>query len=197
MRVYCIDRFDYLEHSGVKGMRWGHRKDGRSRGATNNKRAETIKKKVSKGRTAVMEALGLKKKPVPPPSSSDLNKKDIIRKGDVKTAYARRREFTDNELQSVINRYNKEQELKKLAVTSNRERVESITRGMDTATNFITTGSKLYNAGARIANATGKTELPIVDLNGGGKKKKKKKNKDNNNNDNNNNNNNNTENNSN
>ena len=166
MRVYCIKKSDYLAHSGVKGMKWGQRKDGRARGATNSKRAATLKKKVAKGRTAVLEALGLKKK-TPPPSASDLNKKDIIRRGDVKQAYAKRHEFTDKELQSVINRYNKEQELRKLTVDAGNQKIKNLSSKIDTTTDVVVKSSKLWNAGARVVNYISEADLPIISIGSG------------------------------
>lgn len=100
-------------------------------------------------------------------------KAKAIREGNVKEAQANRSEFDDNELRQLLNRYDLNTKLSQINqkdVKSGEERFDKMVRGLEKTAKLTETGTRAYNAFAKIANAFGE-DLPIV----GEKKEDKKK----------------------
>lgn len=99
-------------------------------------------------------------------------KAKAIREGNVKEAQANRSEFDDNELRQLLNRYDLNTKLSQINqkdVKSGEEKFDKMVRGLEKTAKLTETGTRAYNAFAKIANAFGE-DLPIV-----GEKKEDKK----------------------
>jgi len=102
---------------------------------------------------------------------TDEIRQDIIARGDVKAAFANRQYMSNQDIDNVIARYEKESKLKGLAVKdikTGKDYIDKITDYMNTATRFTSAGIGLYNNTAKIVNAMGDSNLPII----GAEKKK-------------------------
>ena len=87
---------EFLAHFGVKGMRWGHRKDRLKGSCKTRKRKSSTKSKVKRAK---------KQQPT---------KEELIEKKDLKEISKRKNEFTTKELNEVMNRINAEERLDKM-----------------------------------------------------------------------------------
>lgn len=101
-----------LAHFGVKGMRWGHRKDRKSSGSGRVKKNKP-KRMTKKQKKAAREA-EIKK----------MSKEDIIKKKDVEAMNKRSSEFSNNEINEVLNRINTEQRLSAMAKQKSQSKVK-------------------------------------------------------------------------
>lgn len=114
------------------------------------------------------------------PAERAKDKGDIIREGDVKTAYYRRNEFTDQELKQVVERYNQNTKLKDIVEPKKEtvDKVKQITEKMDKAGNaanaahkVMSGGIDVYNDLAKIMSAFGFEMKTIKGKDGDNKKK--------------------------
>ena len=107
---------DFLQHYGVLGMKWGHRK-ARSNVSSNKKPKSTKNTTTSKHKP--------KPKPKPKPMQ---------------------RELSDEELRAVINRMRLEREYSDLKYrSSSRAKVENVVKTVGTAALLTTSVVKIYN----------------------------------------------------
>ena len=107
---------DFLQHYGVLGMKWGHRK-ARSNVSSNKKPKSTKNTTTSKHKP--------KPKPKPKPMQ---------------------RELSDEELRAVINRMRLEREYSDLKYrSSSRAKVENVVKTAGTAALLTTSVVKIYN----------------------------------------------------
>lgn len=175
-----------LLHAGVKGMKWGQRlyqnKDGsltplgRARygtkqNYTNAKRKATI---AAKKKAQEKEAAKIKKKTGESPEEQ---KARILKSRSAKELYENAHLFTTQELQSAYNRLQLEKNIKDMAPKEVKKGEEFVNKSidvMDKAAQTIQSGSKLYNGVARVLNAFGDKDLPIIDFGKGDGKKKNK-----------------------
>ncbi len=100
-------------------------------------------------------------------------KEKAIREGNIKEAQANRNEFDDNELRQLMNRYDLNTKLSSINskdIKSGGEKVDAIIKGLERTAKVTETGTRAYNAFAKIANAFGEN-LPII-----GEQNQKKKN---------------------
>lgn len=104
LRLYTYEREkplltdDFIEHYGVKGMKWGVRKDG-SR-STGKGVIKNIKKKVD---SVVKKKQGA------------TNREEALKTNDLNYINSHKHEFTTNELNNVANRVQAEQRISQLA----------------------------------------------------------------------------------
>lgn len=134
-----------LKHHGIKGQKWG----------------------VENGPPYPLDYSKLSAE------EKKLAKESAIRRGDVKeaSAYKNREEFTDQELQQLMNRFNANQKLSELStekVKNGLDKAEEIADKLGRAANIINKTSNFYNNAAKVSNALIGTDLPII----GGEKKK-------------------------
>lgn len=174
-----------LLHAGVKGMKWGQRlyqyKDGsltplgkarygNKKNYANAKRKATI---AAKKKAQEKEAAKIKKKTGETPEEQ---KERILKSRSAKELYENAHLFTTQELQSAYNRLQLEKNIKDMApkeVKKGEEFVNKSINVMDKAAQTIQSGSKLYNGVARVLNAFGGKDLPIIDFGKSDNKKKK------------------------
>ena len=111
-------------------------------------------------------------------------KREAIKTGNVKEANQNVYYFDNKEIQMVLDRYFKKQDIKKIAekdIKTGRQKVEDIISAAQLFVKATNTGIQVYNNVAKITNAMNKAtvgnnakQLPII---GGGDGKKKKKDK--------------------
>ena len=106
-----------------------------------------------------------KEETVPEKPFTDDDKKRIIDSGNIKEAFKYREHFTNNDIDAVINRYKKENELKALTVKNvktGQEKVEKMTSVLKTGIGFANEGINAYNVVARLVNTFSDNEMPVV-----------------------------------
>lgn len=95
---------------------------------------------------------------------TDEDKKRIIDEGDVREAYKHRRELTNNDIDAVILRHNKEKSLAEL-MPKKKTGLDYIQKGakiLTVSTAAVTAGINAWNVIARIHNAKGDKLWPYV-----------------------------------
>lgn len=184
------DLSDYresLEHHGVKGQRWGVRKERKTSGTKRKKRifsekAKARRQKRAKDRVARAKARAEKeqqeaqKKAAKQAAAKEKKRKAIL--NNPTKLYKHRREFTADEIQAAMKQFEWEKKLADFSKSDLNNGAEFI----KTMVNYTANGIKLYNNAAKIANAFNSdstSKLPIIDApseaGGGGDGKKKKK----------------------
>lgn len=128
-----------LKHHGIKGQKWG----------------------VENGPPYPLDYSKLSDE------EKKLAKDSAVRRGDVKeaNAYKNREEFTDQELQQLMNRFSTNQRLNELSaekVKTTLDKVEDIADKIGRVSNVINKGSNFYNGAAKVSNAFFGTDLPII-----------------------------------
>lgn len=162
----AIEAQNSLEHYGRKGMRWGQNIFGKERkssshGVLSKRQKERAKKrqkalaerkKKKAAQRSEREAQNIERK-----KKREIKRKENILRNPTKL-YKHRYEFTQDEINDAIKRFEWEAKLNELSV-------KQLQRGknyLDTAFNTVNSGINLYNAAARIANTFNKTNLPYV-----------------------------------
>lgn len=112
------------------------------------------------------------------PEEKRLAKDKAIREGNVREAIKNPMEFTDQELTQLKNRFNLNEEVRKLAtkdVKSGKQRIRELSDTLDLVATVSTNGIRLYNNVAKVVNGLNESaDLPVI---GGGEKKKENKKK--------------------
>lgn len=185
-----------LEHHGIQGQKWGDRNGppyplGSGDHSASEKKhlqkysfADEIKqtgkkKKKKKQKSPVDEIPDYKKLS---PEEVEEKKKRAIREGNVKEVSKNRVDFTDQEINAVINRYDLNDKLTKYSkkdIKTAMDKLNSALAKMDTIRNAGEKTFALYETIAKIMNTIAGTDLPTQE------DRKKKKNGNNNNNNNN------------
>lgn len=132
-----IQNDSYLVHHGILGQKWG-KKNGPPYPLDYNKLS---------------------------PEERDKAKKSAIERGDVKEAYANRKHFSNQEIDDVIKRFNLEQRLADVSaekVKTGMDKLNELSKNMNTISDAINKGSNLYNNTAKVLNAFGGKNLPII-----------------------------------
>lgn len=168
------DLSDYresLEHHGVKGMKWGIRKE---RETTGRHRAEnktrTFSEKVSqrrakRARDRVLRAKAksekqqreAEKKAAKQKMQKEKKRNDIL--NDPTRLYKHRREFTADEIQTAMKQFEWEQKLSNLSA----QRLKNGADFINTMFSYGNNAINLYNTAARVVNSVDEdSTLPII-----------------------------------
>ncbi len=179
---------EYLEHHGVKGMRWGVRRTPAQLGHEPSKRKKSADKTPDKTRPSIFfkKASGSaqkekkiakkekRKQEVDEKKAAKRAQKDIARREkilqDPTLLYKHRKEFSPDEIRKAMSNIQMEQNLQQLSMN----RLSVGQQYLQTAVKYADTGIKAYNNAAKIYNAFGKGSKPMPIIGGGEKKKKKK-----------------------
>lgn len=182
------DLSDYresLEHYGVKGQRWGVRKERETSGRKRKKRTfsekvQARRKKRAAKRVARAKARAEKqqqeaqKKSAKQQAAKEKKRQAIL--NNPTSLYKHRREFTADEIQAAMKQFEWEKKLSEYSKNDLKNGAEFI----NTMFSYVNNGINLYNAAARIANSVSEdSKLPIIKSTGEltGKKDDKDKNK--------------------
>lgn len=110
-------------------------------------------------------------------------KEKTIRNADIRTAAANKKHFSNDDIDQIIKRFGKEQELEKLnkkIIDSGRihamESIDKLSESMGTISKFIDNGTKVYNSTVKVTNSLYGTNYKFIkeaNKDGGEKKKDK------------------------
>lgn len=172
---------EYLEHYGIKGMKWGVRRTPEQLGHHIDKQKRKLAKNVAAAKKAKaagdkeklkklnIKSLKLKKdisnskKELDKINKEEKRKTEEERANFLKTAsaeqlYSRRHEFSESQLNTAMKRINMEQTIKSMAdkdmqdkIESGRQKIESIMKYADTAAKTVDTFDNVADAVNRIA----------------------------------------------
>ena len=165
------DLADYresLEHYGVKGMRWGHRKERTTSSTKRKKRTfsekvQARRKKRAASRVAKAKARAEKqqqeaqKKAAKQQAAKEKKRQSIL--NNPTSLYKHRREFTADEIQNAMKQFEWEKKLSEYSKNDLKNGAEFI----NTMFTYVNNATNLYNSAARIANSVSPdTNLPII-----------------------------------
>lgn len=172
---------EYLEHYGIKGMKWGVRRTPEQLGHHIDKQKRKLAKNVAAAKKAKaagdkeklkklnIKSLKLKKdisnskKELDKINKEEKRKTEEERANFLKTAsaeqlYSRRHEFSESQLNTAMKRINMEQTIKSMAdkdmqdkIESGRQKIESIMKYAGTAAKTVDTFDNVAEAVNRIA----------------------------------------------
>lgn len=157
----CADYRESLEHHGVKGMKWGVRKEKESSGRRkyrskeeNAKREKQAKAKISRAKARAEKA---KKKAEKDAARKEKKRKAILENPTL--LYKHRREFSQEEIENAVKRFEWE---KKLSDYS-KGRLSNGADYINTVFKYANNAINVYNTAARLARSTNeKSNLPII-----------------------------------
>lgn len=165
------DLSDYresLEHYGVKGQRWGVRKERETSGRKRKKRTFSEKvqarrkkraaKRVARAKArAEKEQQEAQKKAAKQQAAKEKKRQAIL--NNPTSLYKHRREFTADEIQAAMKQFEWEKKLSEYSKSDLKNGAEFI----NTMFSYVNNGINLYNAAARIANSVSEdSKLPII-----------------------------------
>lgn len=183
---------DELCHYGTPNMKWGRRlyqyedgsltplgrlRYGKEKSNQINAMAKARKAKADKA--AAQKAADEKAKvEAEEKENYEANKQKALKSGTAADVLQYKGDLTNTELQSAIDRINKEKTLSDIAaadVKSGWEKADAIVAKAKKVTDYVDTGSKLYNSTAKVVNTFNKDgkKLPLINLGGGDNQKKK------------------------
>lgn len=193
---------NYLMHHGILGQKWGskngppypldegdhsarEKKAGWMKSLAKAAKDHKVKKQRKK---ALKKAQEVRKQQRAEKKKNDefaKKKEEILRSGDPKMIMKYRKQLTDNELQSALNRIRNEGELNKFIAASEKsgfDKIDSFMKKAGQVSDWAETGIKAYDRTAEIYNTffaqSEKEKWPTIRKGGGDKKKKKGKDKD-------------------
>lgn len=144
---------DALEHHGIKGMRWGVRRDrsssGSSRGGsrkasiTGNDISSADRRKIVKSAKRAERAA--KKAEAAATKAKEMHEKNLQ---SARTLYKHRREYTQDEINSALKTFEWERKLRDYS----KSELEAGKKYLDAAFQYANSSINLYNTAARIVN---------------------------------------------
>lgn len=166
---------DSLEHYGVKGMKWGVRKEPERTGRKRIASAEAKEKGKSR-----MSYLDRKRKAKAQKRSEKIQKqqqakqlKEIKRRESIlrnpTRLYKHRYEFTQEEINAALKNFEWEKKLQDYSINQ----LQAGKKYLEAAFTSVNAGINFYNAAARIANTMNPDSLPYIPTIKGKKDKKK------------------------
>ena len=183
MEYYSLIKNNTLSHHGIKGMSWGKRRAewypidkyeahlrsmGYSERAIKKKMrkaekgeakyqkqlAKTRAKNLAKAQRSKSYALKLKKE-----------KEDIIKRGDIEKALERIDDFSNEELKIIVDRNQAKINIAKAKTDAMISKLSTVNDVVQKATSITSNSVAIYNNVAKVANAFGDYNLPILGQN--------------------------------
>ena len=183
MEYYSLIKNNTLSHHGIKGMSWGKRRAEwypidkyeahlRSMGYSDRvikkkmrkaekgeakyqkQLAKTRAKNLAKAQRSKSYALKLKKE-----------KEDIIKRGDIEKALERIDDFSNEELKIIVDRNQAKINIAKAKTDAMISKLSTVNDVVQKATSITSNSVAIYNNVAKVANAFGDYNLPILGQN--------------------------------
>ena len=193
-----LENSDELYHYGRQGMKWGQhifgsnqigssgrKKYGNSRSSNGKKTAESLMDKLDAKRKARAKAKAEKEAKEKAAAEErakiyrENKRQEVARSRSAKDIYENANLFTTQELQSMYNRLQLEQNIKNLApkeVNKGKKLADEAVDWSDKADKLMTSGKKLYNQFAALYNTFNKkgNSIPLIKANEDRKERAKK-----------------------
>lgn len=183
MEYYSLIKNNTLSHHGIKDMSWGHRraewypidkyeahlrrmgysdrvikkkmrKAEKGEAKYQKQLAKTRAKNLAKAQRAKSYALKLKKE-----------KEDIIKRGDIEKALERIDDFSNEELKIIVDRNQAKISIAKAKTDAMISKLSTVNEVVQKATSITSNSVAIYNNVAKVANAFGDYNLPILGQN--------------------------------
>lgn len=166
-----VEDGEFLEHYGVKGMKWYQHLFGRDTSSGGSKRKKKSTNKVDKKTTkAKKKAAEEKRKKRVEKAKRKQERKEILK--DPKKVIKNYDKLSAAEINSALKRYENMEKLKKYAGKSNFQKtMDYVKKGVE----VVNLGIDTYNVAARINNTLNSdNRMPYIESVGDKKKKNKK-----------------------
>lgn len=183
MEYYSLIKNNTLSHHGIKGMSWGNRraewypidkyeahlrrmgysdrvikkkmrKAEKGEAKYQKQLAKTRAKNLAKAQRSKSYALKLKKE-----------KEDIIKRGDIEKALERIDDFSNEELKIIVDRNQAKINVAKAKTDAMISKLSTVNEVIQKATSITSNSVAIYNNVAKVANAFGDYDLPILGQN--------------------------------
>ena len=183
MEYYSLIKNNTLSHHGIKNMSWGHRraewypidkyeahlrrmgysdrvikkkmrKAEKGEAKYQKQLAKTRAKNLAKAQRSKSYALKLKKE-----------KEDIIKRGDIEKALERIDDFSNEELKIIVDRNQAKISIAKAKTDAMISKLSTVNEVVQKATSITSNSVAIYNNVAKVANAFGDYNLPILGQN--------------------------------
>lgn len=151
---------DELYHHGVKGMKWGIRKARQKISDLRNKRYRKKKQKLDKLQAKLDKKSKITKE------EFEKAKQKAINSGSAEEVLKFKGHLSNQELKTVSDRLRLESEIaarQEPHVSTGKKFIDKTLSTMETTNQALDKGVKLWNNGAKIANAFLDYELPVID----------------------------------
>lgn len=150
---------DYLEHYGVKGMRWGVRKD-RDQGSSSSPTKMTFLQKrkqqrAAKEAEAKKKKKAAEKKKAAAAAQKAARKREQILRSPTKL-YKNRYDFSQDEINDALKRFKWEAELQSYS----QKQMAQGKQYIDTVFQYANSAINVYNTAARVVNSFDLSDTP-------------------------------------
>lgn len=168
---------EYLAHHGVDKQKWGHRNGppyplNPEQMTSAQKRANAdegwFKRKIREAREkkeARKAEKKLEKQAHKEGRLTEKERKEVYNNADLKKAYEHRSEFSNRDIESILNRYDMQQQLSQKVSNleykekmRNKEKMDIAARYVESAVNIGRKAIDIYNIAAAVGNAFGEKE---------------------------------------